>query len=101
MTDIDHMIAVTTAFKQGKTVQSRRRHHRPGIDARWRDAPEPSWNWSTYDYRVKPAELRRIWLNWYPTKKCRSSVCYDSREEAAKFACYEASQQIEFVEVVK
>ena len=25
-------------------------------------------------------EPRRVWLNWYPTKKCRSSVCYDSRE---------------------
>ena len=101
MTYIDHMIAVTTAFKQGKTVQSRRRHHHPGIDACWRDAPEPSWNWSTYDYRVKPAAPRRVWLNVYPTMGCRSSVCYDSREEAASFAIHDIAEQVEFVEVVK
>ena len=46
-------------------------------------------------------EPRRVWMNWYPTMNCRSSVCYDSREEAAHFACYEVSQQIEFVEVIR
>ena len=100
MTYIDYAIAVMQAAKEGKAIQSRRSAY-CDIDANWKDTPEPIWNWDTFDYRVKPAELRRIWLNWYPTKKCRSSVCYDSREEAAKFACYEASQQIEFVEVVK
>ena len=101
MQDIDHMIAVMQAAKEGKAIQSRRRHPRPDIDACWRDAPEPSWNWSTFDYRVKPAELRRIWLNVYPTMGCRSSVCYDSREEAASFARHDITEQIEFVEVVK
>ena len=106
MAYIDHMIATMQAAKEGKAIQSRRVLE---IDAcwgdapwpSWGDAPWPSWDWATFDYRVKPAEPRRVWLNWYPTKKCRSSVCYDSREEAAKFACYEASQQIEFVEVME
>ena len=101
MTDIDHMIEALQAAKEGKAIQSRRRHPRPDIDACWRDAPEPSWNWSTFDYRVKPAEPRRVWLNVYPTMNCRSSMCYESREEAAEFAYYEVSQQVEFVEVVK
>ena len=97
MTDIDYMIATMQAAKEGKAIQRRHLHD---TDARWRDAPEPSWNWSTFDYRVKPAP-RRIWLNWYPTIGCRSSVCYDTREEAAKFVYKEVSEQIEFVEVVK
>ena len=100
MIDVDHMIAVMQAAKEGKAIQRRHLNHR-AINENWRDAPEQRWDWFTFDYRVKPAEPRRVWLNWYPTKKCRSSVCYDSREEAAKFACYEASQQIEFVEVME
>ena len=46
-------------------------------------------------------EPRRVWMNWYPTMNCRSSVCYDSREEAASFARHDITEQIEFVEVVK
>ena len=100
MTDIDHMIAVMQAAKEGKAIQRRRRNH-SAIDENWRDAPEQRWDWFTFDYRVKPAEPRRVWLNWYPTKKCRSSVCYDSREEAASFAIHDIAEQVEFVEVVK
>ena len=100
MTNIDHMIAVMQAAKEGKAIQSRHRPHRD-IDVCWRDAPKPSWDWATFDYRIKPTEPRRIWLNWYPTKKCRSSVCYDSREEAASFAIHDIAEQVEFVEVVK
>lgn len=98
MTDIDHMIAVMQAAKEGKAIQRRHLHD---TDECWRDSPDPSWNWVQFDYRVKPEEPSRIWLNRYPTMNFHSSVCYDSREEAAKFACYEDSQQIEFVEVVK
>ena len=99
MTDIDHMIAVLQAAKEGKAIQYWARCNR-GTDENWGDAPNPIWNWATYDYRVKP-EPRRIWLNWYPTKKCRSSVCYDSREEAASFAIHDIAEQVEFAEVVK
>ena len=100
MKDIDHMIAVTQAAKEGKAIQSLHRHYR-GIDVCWKDTPKPSWNWALFDYRVKPAEPRRVWVNVYPTMGGRSYVCHDSREEAAKFACYEDSQQVEYVEVVK
>ena len=99
MKDIDHMIAVMQAFKEGKAIQYWARCNR-GTDENWGDAPNPIWNWATFEYRVKP-EPRRIWLNWYPTKKCRSSVCYDSREEAASFAIHDIAEQVEFVEVVK
>lgn len=98
MNDLNHMVAVMQAWKEGKTIQSKLRAQ--GKD-HWVDVAFPSWDWATFDYRVKPAEPRRVWLNWYPTKKCRSSVCYDSREEAASFAIHDIAEQVEFVEVVK
>ena len=100
MTDIDYMIAVMQAAKEGKAIQRRHRHLHD-IDVHWRDAPKSSWNWTSFDYRVKPAPPRRVWLNWYPTMNCRSLVCYDSREEAASLARHDITEQIEFVEVVK
>ena len=54
MTDIDHMIAVMQAAKEGKAIQRRHRHLHD-IDVHWIDAPKPSWNWTAFDYRVKPA----------------------------------------------
>lgn len=100
MTDVDHMIAVLTAAKEGKAIQRRYRTHRD-IDWFWKDVRRLHWNWADFDYRVKPAEPRRFWRNWYPALRKWSYDCYDSREEAASVARREVSQQIEFVEVVK
>ena len=98
MKDINHMIAVMTAANEGKTIQIL---YHDDIDAGWIDTTRPLWDWRTCDYRVKPAEPRRVWLNVYPTEGRRSTACFDSREEAARFARHEPSQQIEFVEVVE
>ena len=99
MNDIDHMIAVLQASKEGKMIQSR---HRSYESSDWIDvAGSNMWDWYTFDYRIKPTEPRRLWLNWYPALGRLSSAFYDSREEAASVARVEVSQQIEFVEVVK
>ena len=99
MNDIDHMIAVLQASKEGKTIQSRYRSHE---SSDWIDvAGSNMWDWYIFDYRIKPAEPRRFWRNWYPDRRLWSSVCYDSREKAARSSCHKDSQQIEFVEVVK
>ena len=99
MTDIDHMIAVLQAFKEGKAIQCRYRSN--GADD-WIDVigviPR---NWATFDYRIKPAEPSRFWRNWYPARGNWSPACFDSREEAASIAHHRDAQQIEFVEVVK
>lgn len=100
MNDIDHMIAVMQAANEGKAIQRRHRTHR-NIDGFWKDVRVLHWNWTDFDYRVKPAEPRRVWLNWYPALGVLSCVSYDSREEAASVARHEVSQQVEFVEVVK
>ena len=97
MTDIDHMIAVLQAAKEGKAIQRRHLH---GIDAPWIDTPKPSWNWATFDYRVKPAEPRRVWVNTYGN---RMGFAYASREQAdanADAGSYRV-ECVEFVEVVK
>lgn len=59
--NIDHMIAVLTAYKEGKTIQAR---HRDDEKTTWLQATEPCWDWETYDYRVKP-EPRIVWINEY------------------------------------
>ena len=48
----DEMIAVIQAHKEGKTIESRAR----GIGgAKWVTLnEEPSWQFSEYDYRIKP-----------------------------------------------
>lgn len=99
MNDIDHMIAVMQAAKEGKAIQHRNRHHRD-IDMCWRDAPKPSWDWPTFDYRVKPAEPRRIWVNDYPDGR-ESLARYETKAEAQANAGDDCIAQVEFVEVVK
>ena len=97
MTDIDHMIAVMQAAKEGKAIQRRRRNH-SAIDENWRDAPEQRWDWFTFDYRVKPAEPRRIWVNMYCN---RMGFAHASREQADANGGDVSTECVEFVEVVK
>ena len=99
MNDIDHMIAVMTAFKEGEAIQLRHRNNDAGDWVNVRGST--AWDWSMFDYRIKPAEPRRFWRNWYPALEKWSPACFDSREEAASIARHKGSQQIEFVEVVK
>ena len=47
----DQMIAVLQAAKDGKAIQ--RLLKVPGA-SRWEDDLKPSWDFSCYDYRVKP-----------------------------------------------
>ena len=97
MNDIDHMIAVMQAAKEGKAIQSRHLPHRD-IDVHWKDSPRPSWNWAMFDYRVKPAEPRRVWVNTYGN---RMGFAYASREQADANAGIYRVECVEFVEVVK
>ena len=99
MTDIDHMIAVMRAAKEGKAIQSRHRPHRD-IDVCWKDAPKPSWDWATFDYRIKPAEPRRVWVNMYGSHSTVGYAFY-SRQIADTHAGVERVECVEFVEVVK
>lgn len=99
MDDIDHMIAVMTAAKEGKAIQRRHCTHRD-IDRFWKDVRSLHWNWATYDYRVKPAEPRRVWVNMYGSHSTVAYAFY-SRQIADTHAGVERVECVEFVEVVK
>ena len=70
----------------------------------WVTNKNPSWNWDTFNYRVKPREPRRIWVNVYgggvgsvvTTHKTKDAAIKCQREGQSH--CVEA---VEFVEVVK
>ena len=98
MNDTDRMISVLQASKEGKTIQSRYRSHE---SSDWIDvAGSNMWDWATFDYRVKPAEPRRVWVN---TSGNRMGFAYASREQAdanADAGIYRV-ECVEFVEVVK
>lgn len=52
--DINEMIAVMQAYRDGKRVEFRDAYKKV-----WRDVDEPSWDWDKSDYRVKP-ELKLV-----------------------------------------
>ena len=55
----DEMIAVIQAHRDGKAIQYRHKC------SEWSPAPQPNWNFSAYDYRIKPEPLE-CWVNVYP-----------------------------------
>ena len=55
----DEMIAVLRAHKEGKTIQSK-------LGKEWADVADPTWNFGTVEYRVKPEDLKKVkMLCWY------------------------------------
>lgn len=54
--DIDYKIGVMQAFKEGKVIECRNKS-----GSIWNSVPDPAWNWSICDYRVKP-EPKEDWV---------------------------------------
>lgn len=57
-------IAVMRAYADGAKIESSSATN----EGLWRDCPEPSWDWSYVNYRIKP-EPREFWV--YPEKSER------------------------------
>lgn len=57
------MIAVMQASEEGKTIEYRiSRISDPAAKDEWDENQAPAWNWSEYDYRVKPEPREiKIW----------------------------------------
>ena len=49
--DLDYMINVMTWHRIGAQIQETGRSMN-----RWDDVKEPSWNWNTFVYRIKPKQ---------------------------------------------
>jgi hypothetical protein len=76
----DEIIAVVTAFKEGKPIQNRNFDRIAKIPTTgWCDNPTPHFNFEECEYRVKPAEPRIRWINEYGDE----SDCVHKTKEAA------------------
>lgn len=53
---------VMIGFSEGKSVQYR---FLKSKDSKWADTSRPSWNWTRYEYRVKPTKPRTFWVAAY------------------------------------
>lgn len=62
----DGKIAILTAFSEGKQLQVRGRSSELE-EFQWLDAPSPAWDFTHYDYRIKPLEFPKLpdGLEWH------------------------------------
>lgn len=51
----EEKIKVMQAYTEGKEIEIE------SVEGGWYVVPEPSWNWRTFDYRVKP-EPKVLWV---------------------------------------
>lgn len=91
--ELKRMAAVMLAAAEGKKIQFSVK----GGSGVWRTTPEQLWDWSTYDYRVKPETIRyRVALirntsalyssvRFYPTAVLYEEQQCDDREKCDSF----------------
>jgi hypothetical protein len=65
----------------------------------WEAVKEPMWAWDILDYRIKPRDPRRIWVNECAIDK-HIDAFMSSEKEAKSKACRHCTTT-EFVEVIK
>ena len=69
MEDTKRKIEVMQACVEGKKIQIKGH-----CASKWIDCAGPSWNWVTYDYRVKPEEKYRPYKDYQPYKDYHEMV---------------------------
>ena len=57
---------VLVAFAEGKTIQA---IYKSSALSEWRDQPNPLWDWIHFEYRIKPAEPKKVKLSAFVTEK--------------------------------
>lgn len=100
MKTTEEKIAIMQAYVDGQHIQYREDFY----DREWSDFDEgsyPTWDWSSSDYRIKPAEPRtRFFVEWMDGSL--SSSNFDTFEEAVEWASNTTFNAIvEFKEVVE
>ena len=91
MNTIDEIIEITTAFRNGNIVQVSLRDG-------WKDSINPAWQFTAYDYRVKP-EPMVFYVNIYPERK--NDCIHQSKEEALKWVGRDCVRTIKVVESIE
>lgn len=75
-------IAVMEAFAAGKHVESRTHSDMSPDRHQWSPATGPCWDWSHYDYRIKP-KIVECWANVYDDGR---QFFYSTKEHAVETA---------------
>lgn len=83
-TQLKEAAQVMVAASEGKQVQ-----YRSAGQLKWVDLVDPSWDWSSTAYRIKP-EPREWWMT-------DAKVCFESKHEAER---YSAGHPIKVLEVI-
>lgn len=90
---IQEQIDVMTAFRDGKDIEIRALSERE-----WEPCSAPLWNFTEFDYRVKP-EPRRFFRNLYDNGDFAGF--YHTKEQANACASPRMVRVVEFVEVLE
>lgn len=90
--NIDEMIAVVTAYRDGKQIEFRRNDGEP----KWLDNVSPRWNFESFDYRIKPAP-REWWMITCAHEKQCGALIYREKQESIAPNC----SQIHVREVIE
>lgn len=64
--EVRQCAAVMLAYADGKTIQYRKRYGPPGNtpECDWSDHQSPQWNWTDFEYRVKPEPMEiEVWVS--------------------------------------
>jgi len=94
---LKEMIAVMQAAEEGKEIESARLPNcDEGSTMCWDLDRRPFWNWLHEDYRVKPAEPKKIFVNWYPDG---SGCFHQSLEVAKRSLCPANGTTMEFIQL--
>ena len=80
--EINRRIEIMQAYVDGKEIQRRYTYK-----DKWLDAPDPKFNWSMSNYRIKP-EPREIWVVEDKVKRVAYGVHF-SEKEAESYAAEE------------
>jgi hypothetical protein len=81
------MIDVIQAHKDGKQIQFSFKTGKPSSDNYWIDAKTPTWNFTSYNYRIKPKAPKTMhqYLLYTPSQQyVNTSWFYSSIEDAIK-----------------
>jgi len=85
MKTLEEKIAVMQAFADGKKIEFL------NVNGEWTPASKPTWDWGTYDYRVKH-EPRVIWVNEYlGTTSCGIAYSNELVAKEASITCTRAA----------
>jgi len=78
-TKAKHQAEIMLAYAEGKAIEIK------SSDGSWMDIALPMWNWGDSNYRIKPAEPKKVkllaWLS-----PCGMFTLYEEGSENCKFA---------------